>query len=227
MPQTILFGYEGGLVDQAGARLRVLTGVLAEEGVELSPSALETRPFRPPYEEWIAARMIHRARGEVAKSLPARIMARAAARYRDSVRSEGPDWVPGAVDFVERAAAAGYDLGVVATVPRRELEDAVRRVALEEAFRVVVSGEDTESIGAASSPYLVAMVRLNTEPPLPERLIHPHEVIAIEGTADRVRVASESGLFTVAVGGDPEARAAANFWAEAFSGLEIAKLRTG
>ena len=223
--RAILIGWLGGLVDTDEARLRVLREVLEEEGVELAPGLLEAHPCEPPWEEWLE-RVVRAVRGESAGSLPARLMARAATRYRETLRRDGPAWRAGALDFLHAAAAAGADLGVVSTTSRREVDEALARAAVGRLFRIVVTAEDLEGAATSPSRYLVAMQRLNSEPPLPERLIHPHEVVAIEGTADGLRAAAAVGVSTVALAPEPPP-AGAGAWVRGFDELDPGTLGTG
>lgn len=197
--RAILFGYEGGLVDHLGPRFEALAAVLAGEGIDLSAELLERCPFAPPYEEWLAS-VIERARGVSGAALAPRLLVRAAARHRSRLKERGPAWLAGAVDFVESAAAAGLALGAVTELPRSEVDQALAGAGLGSLLKVVVGAEDLEPSESRTAAYRLALGRLNTQPPLPERLIHPHEVASIEGTPDGVRAAAAAGLLTIAIG---------------------------
>jgi beta-phosphoglucomutase-like phosphatase (HAD superfamily) len=75
----------------------------------------------------------------------------------------------------------------------------LRQAEIEGSFKLVVAAEDVERSKPAPEGYLRALQELNSRPPLPERLIHPHEVLAIEDTAAGLRAASDAGLVTLAV----------------------------
>ncbi len=224
MPRTVLFGYEGVLVDLEAARFRALKAVLFGEGIAM-PN-LEEDPFRPPYDAWLGT-VLGRTHGEFEPALPTRLMARAEAAYRLELRDRGPQWVPGAVDAVRKVASRGQDLGVVAGVPRSELSEALERAGLRDSVRVLVTAEDVESTVAGSSGHLVAMVRLNTQPPLPERLIHPHEVVAVEGTVASLKAAQSAGLRSVAVGLGSDERQTADLSIAGLEELDLSFLGSG
>ncbi len=221
--RAILFGYEGGLVDHEGPRFEVLAAVLAEEGIDLPAGLLETHPFGPPYEGWLAA-VLGRLRGASEAALAQRLMVRAAARYRSLLSERGPAWRAGAVEFVERAAAAGLALGAVTQLPKSEVAQALAGAGLASRLAVLVGAEDLENADSRAAAYRLALERLNSQPPLPARLIHPHEVAAIEGTADGVRAAAEAGLLAIAIGGGGIERVGAARVVGGFGELEPASL---
>lgn len=220
--RAILFGYEGGLVDHLGPRLEALTAVLADEGIELSAELLEAYPFGPPFEGWLAS-VIARARGGSKPALVPRLMARASARHRSRASERGPAWLAGAVGFVEGAAAAGLALGAVTELPRSQVEQALAGAGLASLLEVVVGAEDLEETDSRAGAYRLALARLNTRPPLPERLIHPHEAVSIEGSVDGVRAAAAAGLGTIAIGA--RERSGADLVVGSFAELELSMLR--
>jgi hypothetical protein len=75
------------------------------------------------------------------------------------------------------------------------------------------------------------MRELNARPPLPERLVHPHEVLAIVAAPASLRAARAVGLLTLAVGFSPPAGAAgavdADFAASHLSEVTIEGLSRG
>lgn len=213
-------------MDPAGPRLEVLESVLAEEGIELSDASFEDCPVSAPYEEWLGS-VIARERGSADPALAARLMVRAAGRYRSLLKESGPAWLRGAVEFAERAAADGLALGIVSRLPNAEVAQALAGSGLDARFKVVVGAEDLEESDSRSAAYRLAVARLNTEPPLPERLIHPHEVVAIEASDDGVRAAAAAGLVTIAIGELGEAPPEANHVVGSLAGLELGALDSG
>ncbi|MEZ5312138.1 MAG: HAD family phosphatase [Thermoanaerobaculia bacterium] len=106
---------------------------------------------------------------------------------------------PGAADLV-REAAAELPLVIVSGALRSEIAGALRQEGLTSLVRRVIAAEDVTCGKPDPEGYRLAIAALNGEPPLPSRLIHPHEVLAIEDSPAGVASASEAGLRTLAVG---------------------------
>lgn len=195
MPRALLFGYEGVLVDHRDDRREIAERVLAEEGLSL-PAGRRSGPWD---EEWMAAALAAAAGGD-RPGLAPRLAARAAAYLNERLRRRGESWAPGAAEVVRRAASKGLTLGLVSAAAADELRAALRRAVLESCFKVIVSGDDVECSGPSPAAHLEAIQRLNSEPPLPERLFHAHEIVAIEGSPEGLQAAAAAGLVTVGIG---------------------------
>ncbi len=111
----------------------------------------------------------------------------------------------GAGEIVRAAAAVGLPLGVVTRAERAEVRAALDRAGLGSQFKTLVTGEDVGRELPDPEAFELALMALNAEPPLPERIIHPHEVLAIGSRPDALAAARQAGMQTVAVGraGDP------------------------
>jgi phosphoglycolate phosphatase/beta-phosphoglucomutase len=90
-------------------------------------------------------------------------------------------------------------LGIVTGALREEVEGALRQAGLRERFKVLVTAEDVTEGKPDPSGYLLALAALNSEPPLPERLLHPHEVLAMEDSPAGLAAARQAGLLTLGV----------------------------
>ena len=128
-----------------------------------------------------------------------RLIARKAAYYQERIRERGYPLFPGAIELVREAAAAGRMLGIVSGALREEVEGALRQTGLQSLFKVVVTAEDVSDGKPDPEGYLRALEALNSVPPLPERLIHPHEVLAVEDSPAGLAAAAEVGFVTLGV----------------------------
>jgi beta-phosphoglucomutase-like phosphatase (HAD superfamily) len=63
----------------------------------------------------------------------------------------------------------------------------------------VITAEDVTESKPDPEGYRRALVALNSVPPLPERLIHPHEVVAVEDSPAGLTAAADAGLRTLGV----------------------------
>src|SRR4029078_8030607 len=109
-----------------------------------------------------------------------RLVTRKASYYRERIRRGGYPFFPGALELVRALAAERRMLGVVSGALLEEVEGALRQAAVLDFFKVLVTAEDVTEGKPHPEGYLKALESLNSQPPLPERLLHPHEVMGIE-----------------------------------------------
>lgn len=196
MLRAILFDFNGVLVDDEPIHFELLQKVLREEGFELGDQLYFERllglPDRVCLETFLALQ------GE--KPTPerlSRLVARKAAYYQQRMWREGFPVVPGAVALIEAAVAHGFMLGVVSGALRDEIDAALEQMKVGHHFKIVVSTEDVDKGKPHPEGYLRGLRELNGAPPLPARLLHPHEVLAIEDSPAGLEAASQAGLPTL------------------------------
>jgi HAD superfamily hydrolase (TIGR01509 family) len=196
--RAILFDFNGVLVDDEPLHLEMFQRVLAEEGVSLTREDYYSHYLGLDDRGCFAA-VLARA-GEPA-TLPRlmRLITRKASYYQERIREQGYPFFPGALDLVRGAAAAGRMLGVVSGALREEVEGALRQAGVLDLFKVLVTAEDVAEGKPDPEGYRRALEALNTLPPLPERLVHPHEVLAIEDSPAGLEAAAGAGLLTLGV----------------------------
>jgi HAD superfamily hydrolase (TIGR01509 family) len=224
--RAILFDFNGVLVDDEPLHLRLFQRVLREEGV-----ALAARDY---YERYVGlddrgcfTEVLTRAGARPEAPRVMRLIARKASYYQEAVRRQGYPIFPGAVELVRAAAAHGATLGVVSGALREEVEQALRQEGLRERFKLLVTAEDVAEGKPSPEGYLRAMEELNSRPPLPARLFHPHEVLAVEDTPAGLAAAAAAGLVTLGVAHTypPEALAAADVVAARLAEIDLDRLQ--
>lgn len=196
--RAILFDFNGVLVDDEPIHLEMFQRVLAEEGVALAAEDYYARYLGLDDRGCFAA-VLEAAGENAAAPRLMRLIARKASYYQERVRERGYPLFPGAIELVESLAAAGRMLGVVSGALREEVEGALRQASVERRFKVLVTAEDVAEGKPDPEGYRRALEELNALPPLPERLIHPHEVLAIEDSPAGLAAASAAGLLTLGV----------------------------
>ena len=190
MIRALLFDFNGVLVDDEPIHLELLQRVLGEEGVRLSEEDYYGRYLGLDDRACFAA--VLGAAGEKATaSRLARLVARKASYYRERMLAGGYPVFPGAAELVGAAAARGWLLGIVS--------GALRQLGLARHFKVLVTAEDVADGKPDPEGYRLALEALNARPPLPERMVHPHEVLALEDSLAGIRAAAEAGLLTLGV----------------------------
>lgn len=196
MLRAILFDFNGVLVDDEPVHLQLVGRVLQEEGLEF-----DTVDYRAEYvglsdQECFAA-YLERSHEASSPLRVQRLVARKARYYQEVMHRRGYPFFPGAIELVEEAYEAGVALGLVSGARREEVDEALAQAALSSRFKVVVTTEDVDRGKPHPEGYRLGLEQLNTLPPLPQRLIHPHEVLAIEDTPRGLRAALSAGLVTL------------------------------
>jgi HAD superfamily hydrolase (TIGR01509 family) len=196
--RAVLFDFNGVLVDDEPIHLELFQRVLAEEGIALSAADYFARYLGLDDRSCFAA--VLATAGEAA-TVPRlmRLGARKASYYQERIRREGYPFSPGAAGLVRDLQAGGTMLGVVSGALREEVEGALRQEGLLDRFKVLVTAEDVEEGKPSPEGYRLALEALNARPPLPERLLHPHEVLAVEDSPLGVAAAVEVGLATLGI----------------------------
>lgn len=192
MLRAVLFDF-GVLVDDEPIHRSLLQKVLGEEGIALSEADYSERYLGLDDRACFAA-----ALGEEA-TVPRlmRLTARKASYYQERVRREGYPFSAGAAGLVRELAARGWMLGVVTGAQREEVEGALRQEGLLGHFKVLITAEDVREGKPSPEGYERALEAFNSLPPLPERLLHPHEVLAVEDSPVGLAAAAEAGLPTL------------------------------
>ncbi len=197
MLRAILLDFNGVLVDDEPLHFELLRRVLAEEGVEVDPA--RRRQFAGLDDRRCLELALSEAGRPVAPGTISRLAARKALSYQEVARRRGYRFFPGALELVESAARQGLMLGLVSGALREEIVQALHQAALRRHFKVLVTAEDVREGKPEPEAYQRALELLNEQPPLPERLVHPHEVLAVEDSPAGVAAARGAGLVTLAV----------------------------
>ena len=225
MLRALLFDFNGVLVDDEPLHFRLFRRVLGEEGVDLDERAYYREYLG--FDDRDALRAALRAAGRAAEPMSiARLTARKAAYYQEEIRCHGYPFFPGALDLVRGAAAAGWTLGVVSGALRDEVEGALGQAEVAGLFKTLVTAEDVDRGKPDPEGYRRGLEALNAEPPLPARLIHPHEVLAIEDSPAGLAAAAGAGLRTLAVAQSygREELTGAEVIADSIAGLSAARI---
>jgi HAD superfamily hydrolase (TIGR01509 family) len=224
--RAVLFDFNGVLVDDEPIHLEMFQRVLADEGISLTAEDYYARYLGLDDRSCFAA-VLAAAGQEATVPRLMRLTARKSSYYQERIRERGYPFFPGAVELAQELAAAGRMLGVVSGALRDEVEGGLRQAGLRERFKVLVTAEDVSEGKPDPEGYLRALEELNSFPPLPERLIHPHEVLAVEDSLAGLAAAADVGLVTLGVAHTYAAdrlRGAANVVTPRLEGLTVAGL---
>jgi HAD superfamily hydrolase (TIGR01509 family) len=198
MVRAVFFDFNGVLVDDEPLHLQLIQKVLGEEGIPLSEETYHQYYLGLDDRSCFAAILRHAGQADDL-GLVMRLTARKASYYQAAIREQGYPFFPGAADLVRGCRDAGWMLGVVSGALHEEVEGALAQENLRDHFKVVLTAEDVQAGKPDPEGYLLGLERFNAQPPLPDRLIHPHEVLVIEDTPPGLRAAGAAGLSTLAV----------------------------
>lgn len=226
--RAVLFDFNGVLVDDEPIHLEAFQRVLGEEGVSLTAEEYYGKYLGHDDRSCFAAVLSAAGEQPAALTTPRlmRLTARKSSYYQERIRERGYPLFPGAVELVRELAVAGRMLGIVSGALLDEVEGALRQSGLRNVFKVVITAEDVAEGKPDPEGYLRALEALNAMPPLPERLIHPHEVLAVEDSPAGLAAAAEVGLVTLGVAqSHPAARLQeADAVADSLRGMTLAGL---
>jgi HAD superfamily hydrolase (TIGR01509 family) len=212
-------------VDDEPIHLEMFQRVLGEEGIALS-SEDYYRDYLGLDDRGAFAAMLQKAGETPTVPRLMRLIARKASYYQERMRHSGYPFFPGAAELVSELAVAGRMLGIVSGALSEEVESALRQAGLRDRFKILVTAEDVTEGKPDPEGYRRALEGLNSLPPLPERLLHPHEVLAIEDSPAGLAAAADLGLSTFAVAHTypPHRLKMADAVAESLEGMTLARL---
>lgn len=225
MIRALFFDFNGVIVDDEALHYELFRQVFEEEGIVLHEDAY--------YEKYVGCddegcfRLVFGAsKRSLDQVLLMRLIARKASYYQTHIERHGFDFFDGAADLV-RQAAQSLTLAVVSGALRQEIESALAQESLRHHFKSVVAAEDVREGKPDPEGYLRALTDLNSVSPLPERLFHPHEVLAIEDTVPGLQAAAAAGLVTLGVGHTfPLSELSiADVRVESLSGMDVERLQ--
>lgn len=196
--RAILFDFNGVLVDDEPIHLELMRKTLAEEGLELGEEEYYAR-YLGLDDRTCLQRFLEDAGEAATEDRVSRLVTRKSVDYQMRVLRDGYPVFPGAVELIEAASEAGWMLGVVSGALRSEVEGALRQMGVRDRFKTIVSADDVERSKPDPEGYRKGLRELSALPPLPERLLHPHEVLAIEDSPAGLEAARQVGLATLAV----------------------------
>ena len=198
MLRAILFDFNGVLVDDEPIHFELFRKVLLEEGIELSADEYYSRLIGFDDRACFQA-VLSEAGREATPDRISRLIARKSTYYHERIRQGGFPFFPGAPELIAAAGASDLMLGVVSGALRDEVEGALEQLGAREHFKCLVTAEDVEASKPDPEGYRLGLTSLNSLPPLPSRLIHPHEVLSIEDTPAGLTAAIDAGLMTLGV----------------------------
>ncbi len=162
MPRTILFDFNGVIVNDEPQHCEALIATLASYGYPLDREGYY-RDYLG-FDDRECFRFTFDRMGRAADTaLLTEAIERKAALYERAIRAS-MELVPGAAAFVRAAAAAGYRMAVVSGALRREIELVLGEAGLRPLFEVIVAAEDVSRCKPDPQGYRAALAALGAAP---------------------------------------------------------------
>ncbi len=198
MQRAILFDFNGVIADDEPIHLELFQKVLEEEGLALSAEDYY-RDYLGFDDRGCFGAVLEAAGEPLSPGRLSRLIARKSAYYQARIRRQGFPIFAGAPRLIEQAIEVGLTLGVVSGALRDEVEGALAQLGVRPSFKVLITAEDVARGKPDPEGYRRGLEQLNSTPPLPSRLLHPHEVLAIEDSPAGLEAAAACGLATLGV----------------------------
>jgi len=161
MTRTILFDFNGVLIDDEPLHCEALIHTLAEYGIDLDRDTYYREYLGFDDRECFRYSFARANRPSDAGSI-ADATERKNAAWERLVKASMP-MVPGAADFVRACAAAGHRMAIVSGALRREVELVLARTGLASHFELIVAAEDVTECKPDPAGYNQARAALGAE----------------------------------------------------------------
>jgi beta-phosphoglucomutase len=189
MLKAVIFDFDGIIVDSEPMHYRAFQAVL--EPLEKGFSWEAYCETYIGFDDRDAFREAFKARGERLSSRTLkRMITEKAARFQELVSSDGAKPLPGAVELI-RSIPRKLPVALCSGALREDIDPILGSLAIEDAFSVVVTAEDTKKSKPDPAPYLLAIEKLGVK--------EPAMAVAIEDTPAGIVSAKRAGLKVLAV----------------------------
>jgi len=177
--KTILFDWDGTIVDSMGALYETTAATCRHLGLPFDEEIFR-RTFSP---NW---RVKYRALGITEEH-----DAEAISIWRETFRADETNLFPGVREALARLGGAGYQLGVVTSGDRDEIEPQLKRLDVHELLRVRVYGNDTVAGKPDPEPLHLALDLAGG--------VAPESAVYVGDALDDVRMAASAGVHGVGI----------------------------
>ncbi len=185
MIRALLFDCDGTLADNEPLHYRALVEAVRGEGLGVTPAEYQALTGLP--DDAAVRAVLARNGREVPADRVAALVAEKRAAYGRSL-SAGVAPVPGAADFVRRAAPS-YLLAIASGAWRDEVGPVIDGLGIRACFRSIVTAEDCPVGKPDPAPFLAALAALNASAPAPEPPLTARECLVFEDSPHGVKAA--------------------------------------
>ncbi len=158
---ALIFDWDGVIINSEAYHRRSWDLLVEEEGLTIPPGAFETsfgmrnQQIIPHVFKW--AEETDHVRIDSLSD-------RKEALYREIVRTEGIDLLPGVLDLLQALEAAGIPAAVGSSTPRENIDAVMEAIGVQDRFRAVVAAADVSRGKPDPEVFLTAAERLGRSP---------------------------------------------------------------
>ena len=213
----VVLEFEDVLADVRAARLLALRGALAGDGIAVDESAFDSRCTGLSVAA--AVRLMFGRVGACADDTAVDLCVLRALRDFGARVSRGVSLAPGAHAFVRNAAGCAR-LGLVAGVPRPDVDAVLSLAALGDAFECIVTSEDDARMAGTAGLFARTLTQMGRRGGLPRE--NPAALVASKNAIVAARAAA---MYTVVVGPSSsvhECRGAVHF--DSLEGVHVSEV---
>jgi beta-phosphoglucomutase len=194
--RTIVFDFDGVLMDSEPLIMKLIQEMAAREGWPLSEEEYY-RDYLALDDRGIIERLWRSHGRSVSPARRDELLAWKARAY-EKIIHDGLPPIPGAVEFV-LSAARHFPLAIASGSLRAEIEHLLQKLGLREKFAVLVTADDCTRSKPDPEIYLIALRRLRELPQLNEPALKAGECLAIEDAPFGVVAAQAAGMKCLAL----------------------------
>lgn len=211
----VLWDLDGTLVDSTELHWIAWRDTMAAEGISITRGMFEATfgwKNEPILREWLGE--------DTPADRKADIADRKERRYREALRAEGLQPLPGAREWVERLHREGWKQAIASSAPLENIDAVLAVLDLGHDFEAVVSGDDVQEGKPDPRVFLLAAERLG---------VAPSRAIVVEDAAAGIEGARRAGMKSIGVNqkvrldADLYVRSLEELPADAFSALSGAR----
>ena len=191
MLRTIIFDFDGIIVDSEPIIMRLTQEMAAREGWDVSEEDY--------YRDYLAlddrgiVEHLFTSHGWAVDHARVEELVNWKSRVYGNIIENGLPTLPGAVDFV-RQAAKSWPLAIASGSARSEIEHLLGKLGLRDLFRIIASADDCERSKPDPEVYLKALAGLKALPEFQESPLLPTECLAIEDAPGGIDAAHAAGI---------------------------------
>ena len=202
-PSAVLWDLDGTLADSGDYHWRSWRDTLRLEGIEL-----DYQQFLDSFGQKNDRILTTWLGSEVTAETIARIGDAKEALYREFARAEGLVALAGAVEWVHRLHAGGWQQAIASSAPRANVEVMVAAIGVADLMNAIVSAEDVTRGKPDPEVFLRAAERLG---------VPPDRCVVVEDAAAGVEAGRRAGMKTIGV--NARAPLAADLYVESLADL--------
>jgi len=194
--RAIIFDVDGVIVDSERVIARLTKEMAALEGFRVTEDEY-MREYLPYSDKAIIEKLYRKHGRAVDPARVAELVAWKSRAYNEIIR-DGLPAMPGATEFVRRAAAA-YPLAIASGSWRQEIEHLLAKLDLRQYFAVLVAADDCAQSKPQPEGYLKALTALQQLPSLQQPPLQASQCLAIEDAPGGIEAAQAAGMKCLAL----------------------------